>query len=45
MSEDIPPFLPGKEDIYFLRHRYVKTGSGAHPASYPVSTGGSFPGG
>jgi hypothetical protein len=23
----------------------VKTGSGAHPASYPMGTGGSFPGG
>jgi hypothetical protein len=27
-----------------LRHR-VQTGSGAHPVSYPVGTGGSFPGG
>jgi hypothetical protein len=23
----------------------VQTGSGAHPVSYPVGTGGSFPGG
>jgi hypothetical protein len=23
----------------------VQTGSGAHPGSYPVGTGGSFPGG
>jgi hypothetical protein len=23
----------------------VETGSGAHPASYPMGTGGSFPGG
>jgi hypothetical protein len=23
----------------------VQTGSGAHPASYPMSTGGPFPGG
>jgi hypothetical protein len=23
----------------------VRTGSGAHPASYPMGTGGSFPGG
>jgi hypothetical protein len=23
----------------------VQTGSGAHPDSYPISTGGSFPGG
>jgi hypothetical protein len=27
-----------------LHHR-VQNGSGAHPASYPVGTGGSFPGG
>jgi hypothetical protein len=26
-----------------LHHR-VQTGSGAHPASYPMGTGGSFPG-
>jgi hypothetical protein len=25
--------------------RVVQTGSGAHPASYPMDTGGSFPGG
>jgi hypothetical protein len=24
---------------------YVQTGSGAHPASYPMGTGGPFPGG
>jgi hypothetical protein len=24
--------------------RHVQTGSGAHPASYPMGTGGSFPG-
>jgi hypothetical protein len=23
----------------------VQTGSGAHPVSYPIDTGGSFPGG
>jgi hypothetical protein len=23
----------------------IQTGSGAHPASYPMGTGGSFPGG
>jgi hypothetical protein len=28
----------------FLLHR-VQTGPGAHPASYPMGTGGSFPGG
>jgi len=30
--------------IYFLRYR-VHTGSGAHPASYPMGTGGSYTGG
>jgi hypothetical protein len=25
-------------------HIYVQTGSGAHPASYPTSTGDDFPG-
>jgi hypothetical protein len=30
---------PGK----FYRHHRVQTGSGAHPASYPTGTGGSFP--
>jgi hypothetical protein len=29
---------------FSLRHR-VQTGSGAHPASYPMGTGGSFRGG
>jgi hypothetical protein len=29
---------------FSLRHR-VQTGSGAHPASYPMDIGGSFPGG
>jgi len=28
---------------FVIRHR-VQTGSGAHPASYPMCTGGSFPG-
>jgi hypothetical protein len=28
----------------FSLHR-VQNGSGAHPASYPMGTGGSFPGG
>jgi hypothetical protein len=28
--------------IFFL-HLYVETSSGAHPASYPMGTGGSFP--
>jgi hypothetical protein len=29
----------------FSLRRHVQTGSGAHPASYPMSTGDSFPGG
>jgi hypothetical protein len=33
----------GAED--FSSSPCVQTGSGAHPASYPVGTGGSFPGG
>jgi hypothetical protein len=34
------PAVAGK---FSLRHR-VQTGSGTHPASYPMGTGGSFPG-
>jgi hypothetical protein len=29
----------------FSIHHRVQNGSGAHPASYPMGTGGSFPGG
>jgi hypothetical protein len=29
----------------FSLHRRVQTGAGAHPASYPMGTRGSFPGG
>jgi hypothetical protein len=29
----------------FSLHHYVQNGSGAHPASYPMGTRGSFPGG
>jgi hypothetical protein len=29
----------------FSLHHCVQNGSGAHPASYPMGTGGSFPGG
>jgi hypothetical protein len=28
----------------FFLHHSVQNGSGAHPASYPMGTGGSFPG-
>jgi len=30
-------------NIIFYYHR-VQAGSGAHPAPYPMGTGGSFPG-
>jgi hypothetical protein len=36
-------FLIGAEDFSFSS--CVQTGSGAHPASYPMGTGGPFPGG
>jgi hypothetical protein len=29
----------------FSLHHRVQNGSGAHPASYPMGSGGSFPGG
>jgi hypothetical protein len=35
--------IPGRGKIS-LRHS-VQTGSEAHPASYPMGTGGAFPGG
>jgi hypothetical protein len=31
--------------VHFSLHHRVQNGSGAHPASYPMSTRGSFPGG
>jgi hypothetical protein len=36
-------FLAGAGN--FSRHHHVQTSSGAHPASYPMGTRGSFPGG
>jgi hypothetical protein len=36
--------IPAKAGNFSLHHR-VQTGSGAHPASYPMGTRGSFPGG
>jgi hypothetical protein len=36
--------LPGGAGNFSLHHR-VQNGSGAHPASYPMGTRGSFPGG
>jgi hypothetical protein len=35
-------FLTGAEN--FSLHHRVQTGAGVHPASYPMGTGGSFPG-
>jgi hypothetical protein len=37
------PYPIGIENVS-LRH-HVQIGSGAHPASYPMGTGGSFSGG
>jgi hypothetical protein len=36
--------FPARAGNYSLHHR-VQNGSGAHPASYPMGTKGSFPGG
>jgi hypothetical protein len=36
-------FLAGAGN--FSLHHHVQNGSGAHPASYPMGTRGSFPGG
>jgi hypothetical protein len=36
-------FLTGAGN--FSLHHHVQDGSGAHPASYPMGTRGSFPGG
>jgi hypothetical protein len=36
--------LPAGAGNFFLHHR-VQNSSGAHSASYPMGTGGSFPGG
>jgi hypothetical protein len=36
--------FPAGAGNFSLHHR-VKNGSGAHPASYPMRTRGSFPGG
>jgi hypothetical protein len=38
-----PGSIPAVQDFSLLHS--VQTGSGAHPASYPMGTGGSFPGG
>jgi hypothetical protein len=34
--------FPAEARIFSLRHR-VQSDSGAHPVSYPMGTGGSFP--
>jgi hypothetical protein len=36
--------FPARAGNFSLHHR-VQNGPGAHPASYPMSTRGSFPGG
>jgi hypothetical protein len=36
--------FPARAGNFSLRY-HVQNGSGAHPASYPIGTGGSFPGG
>jgi hypothetical protein len=36
--------LPARAGNFSLHHR-VQNGSGAHPASYPMGTSDSFPGG
>jgi hypothetical protein len=36
--------FPAGAGNFSLHHR-VQNGSGAHPASYPIGTGGIFPGG
>jgi hypothetical protein len=36
--------IPGEAGNFSLHHR-VQNGPGAHPASYPMGTGGSFSGG
>jgi hypothetical protein len=36
-------FIPGRDNYLSLLHS-VQTDSGAHSASYPLGTGGSFPG-
>jgi len=36
--------FPAGAGNFFLHHR-VRNGSGSYPDSYPLGTGGSFPGG
>jgi hypothetical protein len=38
-------FLPRQGQMIFLPSSDVQTGSGGHSASYPLGTGGPFPGG
>jgi len=36
--------IPGRSNNgFFSLHHHIQTSSGAYPASYPVSTGGSYP--
>jgi hypothetical protein len=36
--------IPGRGERIFPLASVVQTGSGAHPASYPMGTGGPLPG-
>jgi hypothetical protein len=43
---DVPGFNSQKGQWWnFSLHHRIQTGSVAHPTSYPMGTGGSFPGG
>jgi len=37
--------LSPSRDWEFFSHHHIQIGFGAHPATYPRGTGGSFPGG
>jgi hypothetical protein len=39
------PEFESRYDKEFFLLQVVQTGSGVHPTSYPMGTGGSFPGG
>jgi hypothetical protein len=46
----LTPYLPSHHHVYaqgsiFIFNFRNQNGPGAHPASYPMGTGGSFPGG
>jgi hypothetical protein len=43
LTKGVMKFL--RKEQFIFRRTTVQTGSGAHPASYPMGTGGPFPGG